>query len=374
MKILINAISAKLGGIVTYTTNLITALERRGVNFQVAVPTNFPDLPHTIRVKASHYPPLKRLLWEQTVWRHIVRRERPDVLFSSANFGLLLSPVPQLLMIREGGLFDPLYLSTIAPTLGLRNALFRQLRRRLMLVSAQNNDHIITPTSAMRDMFLAWQPDLADRCSVNPYGTLTDTFRPVERRPWRADGTLRLLYVSVYYPHKNPSDIVLACEQLVRDGLPTTLRLTMDLESIQTFAGSARDLFHVRRGVEQGLVQLGPVDYRQLPTAYATNDVFIFPSISETFGHPMVEAMASDIPIVAADTSVNREVLGEAALYYTPFRPSELASCLRQLDQDPALRATLVTAGRQRATAHFDWEQHVDRLMALFDQLTIQPR
>lgn len=369
MRILINAISAKAGGIVTYTKNLITALEQRGLDFLVAVPESFPDSPHLLRVRASNYRPAQRLAWEQTIWRRIIAANRADVLFSSANFGLLHSPVPQVLLMREGGLFDPLYLATVAPTQGLHSAAQRYLRRLLMLMSARANDHILTPTQAMRDMLLAWAPDLADRCSVNSYGTLVEMFQPAERRLWRQDGVLRSLYVSVYYPHKNPSDVVLACEQLVAEGMPATMRLTMELETIRRIKGSARDVFHVGRGIAAGLVQTGPVAYQDLPASYAAHDVFIFPSVSETFGHPMIEALASGIPVIAADVPVNREVLGDAALYFQPFRASGLAECLKRLDGDPALRDRMIAEGRRRATNSFNWTDHVDRLLELFEQV-----
>lgn len=369
MRILINAISAKAGGIVTYTKNLIAALETRGADFLVAVPESFPDSPHLLRVAASNYGPARRLAWEQSVWRGIIKAKGADVLFSSANFGLLHSPVPQVLLMREGGLFDPLYLATVAPTQGLHSATQRYLRRMLMLMSARANDHILTPTQAMRDMLLAWAPDLTERCEINSYGTLVQLFQAAERRPWRADGVLRTLYVSVYYPHKNPSAVVLACERLAAEGLPATMRLTMDLDAIGRTKGSARDLFHLRRGIGAGLVEMGPVAYHDLPATYAAHDVFIFPSVSETFGHPMIEALASGIPVVAADVPVNREVLGDAALYFEPFRPTSLAECLMRLDAEPALRDRLVAAGRRRATESFNWDDHVDRLLALLEQV-----
>lgn len=369
MHVLINAISAKAGGIVTYTKNLITALEERGVKFLVAVPDAFPEHPSVLKVPASNYSPIPRLLWEQTVWRNIIRKHRVDVLFSSANFGLLNSPVPQLLLMREGGLFDSLYMSSMAPCQGIGTAIQRYLRRDLMLLSARHNDHIMTPTETMRSMFLQWAPDLEERCSVNSYGTLLDTFHPRDRRPWRQDGCLKLLYVSVYYPHKNPSDGVLACEHLVQQGIPATLRLTMEIEQVKSVSGSARDLFHLTRGIENGLVETGSIRYPDLPACYSEHDVFIFPSISETFGHPMVEALASGIPVVAVDVAVNREILGDAALYYPPFQSAQLADRLRQLDENPALRQDLVEKGLKRVAGMYDWNDHVDRLVDRLQRL-----
>lgn len=369
MRVLINAISAKAGGIVTYTTNLIDGLKRRGLDFVVAVPDGFPQSPHVLKVPASNFNPLQRFFWEQTVWRRIISTQKADILFSSANFGLLNSPIPQLLLMREGGLFDPLYLSTIAPSQGLNLTVQRYLRRRLMLLSARHNDHIIIPTETMRSMLLQWAPDLEQKCSINSYGTLVDAFRPRSRRPWRQDGTLKLLYVSVYYPHKNPSDGALVCKLLTEQGLPTTLRLTMNMTQIRSIRGSSRDAFHIENGIAQGLVETGTIQYQNLPESYSSHDVFIFPSISETFGHPMTEAMASGIPVVASDVPVNREVLGDAALYYNPFRVSELAACLRQLDEQPRLRDELTARGLKRVASLYNWNDHVDRLVDLFHRL-----
>ena len=56
--------------------------------------------------------------------------------------------------------------------------------------------------------------------------------------------------------------------------------------------------------------------------------LFVFPSYLETFGHPLLEAMASDVPLVAADIPVFREVAGDAALYADPHRPEALASAM----------------------------------------------
>ncbi len=124
MKILINAISAKRGGIVTYTENLIDSLYRNNVQARFAVPIEMAERvgKNTIGIRASDFGPFPRLIWEQTAWRRLVASETPDVLFSSANFGLINCPVPQVLLMREGGLFDPFYLSIMAPIQGATTA------------------------------------------------------------------------------------------------------------------------------------------------------------------------------------------------------------------------------------------------------------
>lgn len=372
MKVIVNAISARMGGIVTYTRNLIEsfALRRQEAIFSVA--PNFPEIHQPVqREAASFYAPLRRFAWEQTIWRRRVVQSGADLLFSSANFGLLSSPIPQVLLMREGGLFDPDYLSLIAPAQGAKASIQRTLRRHLMLRSARNADQVITPSATIRDLMVGWAPDLADRIAVNHYGTVLDAFHPADDQPrtWRAGGPLTILYVSVYYPHKQPGLVCRALDIARQRGLPARATITMDLRELGDFAGSALDTILMEKAVSEGLIELGRRSYHELPQLYRSHDVFVFPSLSETFGHPMVEAMSSGIPVVAADTAINREICGQSALYFSPTSPSQLVECLERLDADPGLRQALSTSGRQRVLEHFTWDAHVDRLIDIFHAL-----
>lgn len=369
MKILINAISARMGGIVTYTRNLMNSLQERNETAQFMVSRRFPgqDQRCMERIDASDLRPAIRLLWEQTFWRRIVYERKPDVLFSSANFGLLACPVPQVLLVREGGLFDPFYLTNVSPEQGIWATFQRKARRKLIIASARSADKVMTPTAAMRDLLLVWAPDLEKKIIINPYGTMSKAFIPTpqEPRPWRQDGHLRLLYVSVYYPHKRPGFICQAVEALRHQGIDCHATVTMDRDELNDFKGSAHDRILVDRAIERQEITLGRHPYGQLPALYQSHDVFVFPSVSETFGHPMAEAMSSGIPVVAADTPVNREVCGDAALYFDPLSLSSLLECLHRLDSQPDLRTQMVTHGRQRVLESYTWDHHVDRLLEI---------
>jgi glycosyltransferase involved in cell wall biosynthesis len=372
MRILVNALSARKGGIVTYTNNLLAALARRGIDAIVCVPREFKtgEHPAVHRLDIGGYGPTRRFIWEQTAWRRLVKRFRPDILFSSANFGLLKPPVKQVLLLREGGLFDPFYLSHMTAAQGVGYVFNRYFRRKLMLLSARSADHIITPTRAMRDMVAKWEPSLLDKCTVNPYGTIANMFVPnPHRREWRADGFMRLLYVSVYYPHKVPSLVCQAVDGLIASGIPARARITMTTNEFTEMSGSTLDAILVGDAAARGVVELGHHAYSHLPDLYTSHDIFVFPSVSETFGHPMAEAMSSGLPLVVADTAVNREICGPAALYFPPFSVSGLIAAVRRLDGDPELRARLSENGRHRVIERFGWEDHVDRLVQTFESV-----
>jgi len=375
VKVLVNAISARIGGIVTYTGNLARSLEQRQVDATIAVSARFPGTNANLwRHWASDLRPLARFLWEQTGWRQTVARLKPDVLFSSANFGLLSCPVPQVLLVREGGLFDPFYLANCSPAQGVKAAIQREARRRLIIASARRADRVVAPTAAMRDLLLSWAPDLEGKMIVNPYGTISDSFSPAEgqARSWRGDGRLKLLYVSVYYPHKQPGLVCRTVDHLLADGIDTHATITMDLAETEDFRGGKLDRRLMEAALAKGTLSLGRQPYNALPDLYRQHDVFVFPSLSETFGHPMVEALSSGLPVVVGDTPVNREVCGDAALYFDPLSPSSLADCVRRLDSSPELRADLAARGRQRVVRSFTWDTHVARLVEVFRDLAGQ--
>ena len=373
MRVLVNALSARKGGIVTYTNNLLTALEKRGIDVTIAVSEGFEteNTASISRLDVSGFSPIHRLLWEQTAWRRFVNKHDPDVLFSSANFGLINCPVKQILLLREGGLFDPFYLANMSAPLGVWNGINRYFRRNLMLLSAMSADQILTPTKAMRDMVALWQPGIERKCIVNPYGTINEAFKPASvPRKWREDGICHLLYVSVYYPHKVPRLLCQAVDQLNNTGLTSHATITMSPSEFDEMSGSDLDERIITDSAQRGSVSLGHHKYENLPNLYHAQDVFVFPSVSETFGHPMAEAMSSGLPVVAADTPVNREICGDAALYFEPFSVSGLADRIRQLDGDEKLRASLSEIGRARALNNFGWEDHVDRLVESMEKMT----
>ncbi|MEE2745468.1 MAG: glycosyltransferase family 1 protein [Pseudomonadota bacterium] len=369
MRVLVNALSARKGGILTYTRNLLGAFRERGIDITIAAPDEFSTdaMSRVERININQFSPLHRFVWEQFLWRRIVLRHSPDVLFSSANFGLLNCPVKQVLLLREGGLFDPYYLANMAPSQGLENAVTRYFRRKIMLMSARAADHIITPTEAMRNMVSLWNPEIASKSSVNPYGTINDTFRPSSQpRKWRENGVLKLLYVSVYYPHKVPGLICQALNQLNSMGVKAMATITMSLDELESIKGGGLDKTIINEAHRRKLVTLGRYHYRDLPALYRGHDVFVFPSVSETFGHPMAEAMSSGLPVVAADTPVNREICGQKSAYFKPFMVSELVDQLLRLDGDSNTRELMAKFGRARAIDLYNWDSHVDRLVDTF--------
>jgi glycosyltransferase involved in cell wall biosynthesis len=113
---------------------------------------------------------------------------------------------------------------------------------------------------------------------------------------------------------------------------------------------------------EKDVKLLGYVSEEEMPMLYSGAKAFVFPSLYEGFGLPLVEAMACGVAIVASNTSSIPEVVEDAALLVSPYDSEAMAAGILRLFNDTQLRAALIERGLRRAQG-FTWEATARRVL-----------
>ena len=365
MRILIHALAAKMGGAANYINTLAQELSQSGEHdYLFLVPEaqapTLRGLPH-ISLLAKDLTWIRRLWFDQVELPRLLRRERIDVLYSTANFATFFCPCRQLLLVRNSLYFSTVYMSRILPQKTPRARLAESLRRFLARRSARAADVVITPSQSMLYELQAAVP--LRSAQVTPYGVDRKRFSPAPR-PFAPQGVVRLLFTSLYAEHKNLGTLLRALPQIeAKCRLITTC--DPGWENIHN------PIRQADRDLALNLQQLGLLEFTGVLTGaaldqlYGRADIFVYPSVIESFGHPLLEAMAAGLPVVAADVPINRELCGEAAVYFSPFDDGDCARQLAAVMGDAELRGGLAQRGLARAE-QFQWSGHVRTLLQQF--------
>jgi glycosyltransferase involved in cell wall biosynthesis len=105
-----------------------------------------------------------------------------------------------------------------------------------------------------------------------------------------------------------------------------------------------------------------------LPSIYCQSEVFLYPSLRESFGIPMLEAMACGVPVITSNTSSMPEVAGDAALLTDPYQPAGITAAMIRLTTDEKLRAALIQKGFEQA-AKFSWKAMAEHVQHIYSEL-----
>jgi phosphatidylinositol alpha 1,6-mannosyltransferase len=219
---------------------------------------------------------------------------------------------------------------------------------------------VYVPSESVREALLA--DGLKDNFKPWPRGIDTARFTPGKRsQEWRAR-------------HGIGADelVVLHVSRLVREKRLDTLTAALNRLAVPhrvVIVGDGPD----RGFTEQQLphaIFTGFLNGEYLTTAYASSDIFVFPSDSESFGNVTLEAMASGLPCVAANATGSRSlvVAGETGFLAPADDAATFAAHITALAKDPALRQRMGSAARARALT-FSWEETMTRLLGYYRAL-----
>jgi glycosyltransferase involved in cell wall biosynthesis len=384
IRLFINGLAASAGAGPTYLRNVIPQLARRAdAQATVLVSselrrefTKFPNI--SFEAASPTRSVVGRFIFEQTRLRDLLRRNDAEVLVSTGNFALRNSPVPQILLSGNS-----LYVSA---------DFYRDVKKRRDYVlwidtlikgwfarrSVQWADVTVAPSKAFAEELSKWTGEnvvaVHHGFDHNLFaGDSTPLPESMQNELHESADALRLLFVSHYNYYRNFETLIRALP-ILRNRLPgkkIKLFLTCHLSSSQNpgsyRAENAASLVSLL-GARDNVVELGTVPYQLLHHLYRACHIYVSPAYTETFAHPLVEAMSSGLPVVASDLPVHREICGDAGVFFPRFSPDALAERVMQIQESPELAEKLSRNGLRRAR-DFSWSEHVERLICLARKL-----
>lgn len=305
----------------------------------------FPPSSFGRRVTAAAY-----LLW--------IRLEACDVMFG-ANYFLprLLSATARRRVITVHDLTYRRF-----PEL-LQKETLANLQREMPRELAHANAIISVSESTRRDLLHDYAIDPARVVAIH---SGVPQHKPLPKERATNLPVRYILFVSTIEPRKDLVTLIDAFERLKASGKYEGALIVVG--KIGWKAESAV-LRMKMSAVKADIHHLDYVDRERLGAIYANADLFVFPSLYEGFGFPLLEAMAHGVPAIAARSSSLPEVGGDAAIYFEPGNAAQLTTEIDRVLSDDRLRQSLVERGHAQV-AKFTWSKSAEETMRVFRRVT----
>jgi glycosyltransferase involved in cell wall biosynthesis len=304
-----------------------------------------------------------RIVWEQTMFPAAVAARRADLVHGLVNVLPLVSATPGVVTVHDLAFLrmpellpanKRAYLSAIC-----RASVSRA--RRVIAVSRQTADELTE--------FFGTS---SEKVVVVPNG-VGASFAPIDEGAQRAFRALKrlpdryLLFVGTLEPRKNLPLLVRAYARWRKQTDDANLDVKLVLAGgrgwyYDELFGSVREA-----GVEDAVILPGFVASDELPAWYGSALAFVFPSWTEGFGLPVLEAMACGTPVLCSATASPQEVTRGAALTFDRGDADALVHALHLMVGQAALRAELAQRGLERA-AEFSWRRSALETLAVYEE------
>lgn len=352
---LIYLVPGETGGMETYARELIPALVRArpDVRFTAFVSREacaaggpWAELVECVRVPVDARRRGEWVMGEQLLLPRIAARRGVDILHSLASTAPVRGRFRRVVTIH-----DLIYRIYPEAHFGLRS----KGMALLVPLAARRSHRVIAPSQSTRDDLMRLLGLPAAKIDVVPEGTSAARAEATPEKELRARYSLGdrtvVLTTSAMRPHKNLRRLLDAWVLLPADRRPVLVLPGYSTEHERELRAYAADL-----GVAGDTHFLGWVSSADLEGLFGLASCFVFPSLYEGFGLPVLEAMARGLPVACSDRGALREVAGDAARIFDPESPRSIADAVEELVHDVSTRARLRAAGLERASK-FTWAE-----------------
>lgn len=293
------------------------------------------------------------------------RRERVDILHCTGNTRPLFSPVPVVQTLH-----DVIFMDTIPSGDTFYQQFGNYYRRKIVPLVTPKSQAIITVSHYERERIALRLGINKEKIHVIYNGINEQRFnrnisvaRMAEVRNKYHLPQNFILFLGNQTTRKNPGRVIEAYAKYAATNESLLPIVTPGLS--QRFVANKLHALKIPFNKEQYITP-GYIADEDLPVMYALSKLFLFPSLSEGFGMPMIEAMACGAPVITSDTSCLPEIAGNAAVLVNPLRSEEMATAMATLVTNEDLRRKKIQAGFLNAR-RFSWKRSAESVLSIYE-------
>jgi glycosyltransferase involved in cell wall biosynthesis len=306
--------------------------------------------------------PLANIVWHAFVYPKILQRAEVDVIHVPDFRRFIISTsIPSIVTIHDMARY-------VLPNKYDPVRMF--YHQRILPIFLKRFTHVIAVSENTKHDVLRFFPFLEDRISVVHDGISHSLYRPLPKDVIESvRSKLQLpqhyvLYVSrIEHPAKNHVRLLKAFHRIKQN---TNLPHKLVLVGSPSFRSS--EVYETAHSLGDDVIFTGFVPTCDLPAVYNGAETFVFPSLYEGFGLPVLEAMACGVPVVASNVASIPEVAGEAAVLVDPYEVNEIAEVLEKLLVDLTVQDRLRQRGFERVKK-FSWEETARETLAVYEHV-----
>ena len=322
-----------------------------------------------IKLKGGFYP-----LWEQFTLPRAARKEGCQLLHCTSNTAPVNTRIPLIVTLHDIIYMESGYLKILKGSGTLYQKIGNIYRRLVIPRIVKMSNRIITVSHFEKNRIAQFFGIEGDNRLTAVYNGVSEHFKPVtDKNELDRVKTKYNLPEHFFFflgntdPKKNTKGTLKAFSDFIQQ-TGTDHKLVMldydrsELEKLLEEIGN--------KALIDRIVLTGYVVNTDLPAIYCQCEVFLYPSLRESFGIPMLEAMACGVPVITSNTSSMPEVAGTAAFIIDPYKPGQITDALLRLTNNRDLRQQLIEKGLIQS-AKFSWKAMANYVLEIYRQTGI---
>jgi len=320
-----------------------------------------------VKLDGGFYP-----LWEQIALPKAAASEGCDILHCTSNTAPIFSSIPIVDTLHDIIYMEHSYLKILQGS-GTPYQKFGNVYRKLIVPRiVQKSRKIITVSHFEKNRIADFFGMKGNPRLTAVYNGVGEHFKPVTDRAelTRVKEKYHLpdhffFFLGNTDPKKNTKGTLKAYADFVKQTNSEMQLLMLDYDQTEL----KKILSEIGAPELIGRIHLtGYIVNTDLPAIYSQCGVFLYPSLRESFGIPILEAMGCGVPVITSNTSSMPEIAGDAALIIDPYKPEEITAAMIQLTTDNILCGSKIKLGYEQA-ARFSWKAMAENVLKIYQEI-----